>query len=151
RADVRRRARLAIESVMSKNNDESFGRIAGNAPFKTASRAVRHVPKLLASLLFVTGCSSSSSPWEIAESPTEASLRKAWADDRGQVWAAGDLGTIVQYDGSSFRVENIGGTLHSVADIHGSSHDNIWAVGDGGLLVRYDGAAWTEQEPPIDD
>jgi hypothetical protein len=105
--------------------------------------------ELLAALLFVAGCGGSD--FEVVESPTSTRLRRVWADEKGHFWAVGQIGAIVHYDGSSFKLEDAAGVRSTLSDVHGSAHDNIWVVGDDATVLRYDGASWTKQESPIDD
>ena len=65
------------------------------------------------------------------------------------VWAVGELGTIVHFDGSQWTTVQTGGN-YTLWGIWGESAAEMWAVGgvvDGSspsVLLRYDGADWAE-------
>jgi hypothetical protein len=59
------------------------------------------------------------------------------------VYAVGDTGTIVHYDGTTWSVV-MSGTTASLRNVWGTSENNIYAVGTGGAILRYDGTRWSE-------
>lgn len=78
---------------------------------------------------------------------TRFNLNGVWADGFKDVFAVGDGGTVLRFDGS--KVESVNsGTLHGLADVWGSSPDRVWAAGDHGTLQRYDGHSWKPVETP---
>lgn len=71
------------------------------------------------------------------------------ADD---VWAGGEHGTLIHYDGATFTQATTPGT-RVVFGIWAADTDDIWAVGGenggvAGFVWHYDGAAWTEVALP---
>jgi hypothetical protein len=57
------------------------------------------------------------------------------------LWAAGDQGTLLHYDGKRWAPshQGWGGTLLRIT---GSGADDVWAVGEKGLCLHFDGNAW---------
>lgn len=57
------------------------------------------------------------------------------------LWAAGDGGTLLHYDGKRWTpsYQGWGGVLSHVT---GSRSDDVWAVGEKGLCMHFDGNAW---------
>jgi hypothetical protein len=86
--------------------------------------------------------------------PTANGLTALFAPAADDVWAVGHAGTILHFDGASWRAVRsaTGFNLNAIA---GSSSTDIWAAGDGGPLVHWDGRTWTAvrsatEEPLID-
>ncbi|WXH29002.1 hypothetical protein WA016_02949 [Myxococcus stipitatus] len=73
-------------------------------------------------------------------------LRGVWGAGEGDVWAVGDQGLIVHYDGIVFDVDTTSAEGASLKDVWGSARDDIWAVGDGGVVLHYDGTRWRRHE-----
>lgn len=72
----------------------------------------------------------------------EKDLFAAWADG-DHLWAAGEGGVIVHFDGTEWHTQASGtkATLHA---IFGLSETDIWAAGDDGVLLHFDGASWSQ-------
>jgi len=75
--------------------------------------------------------------------PSQA-LLAVWADTNEDVWAVGDSGTIVHYDGQSWATVPSGTTLQLSA-VHGTAPDDVWAVGESGIILHYDGKVWAKE------
>ncbi len=79
--------------------------------------------------------------------PQGNALRAVWGTAPDNVYAAGDLGTFLRYDGTSWQVvSNLPGT-NALYDLWGTSPDNIFAVGYNALW-HYNGHAWRALTPP---
>lgn len=73
-------------------------------------------------------------------------LNAAWTVDANDVWAAGDDGTLVHWDGKAWSHVDAATRTH-LAALWGSSASDLWAVG-GGIggepnLVHFDGTKWS--------
>ena len=73
-------------------------------------------------------------------SDTTQTLRGIWGARADQVFAVGDLGTIVRFDGLVWRAEEVPAGDNLVA-IDGCSDHDIWAIGEVNLL-HFDGSGW---------
>ena len=69
-------------------------------------------------------------------------LRATFGTSPRDMWAVGDGGTVLHYDGRAV-VPVPSGTTASLRDVWGTSPDDVWAVGVAGTVVHYDGRAFT--------
>lgn len=53
------------------------------------------------------------------------------------VYAVGDKGTILHWNGSSWSNQTVSGVVHSLRSVWGSSITNIYAVGSEGIILHY--------------
>jgi hypothetical protein len=74
--------------------------------------------------------------------PKRLGLSGVWGSRANDVWAVGEAGTILHYDGTHWTASDSSTTagLHAVS---GSASDNVWAVGDS-VAVHWDGKRWTK-------
>lgn len=91
--------------------------------------------------------SDGTNPW--VEVALPAGTRWLWSI-RGRaandVWATGNGGTIVHYDGNGWSTASFGGDfLH---DSFAWSATNAFAVGQAGRILRFDGTTWTPMPNP---
>lgn len=74
--------------------------------------------------------------WVAVTSSTSKTLRGMWENSDNEVFAVGDNGTIIQYNGAAWStVAPI--TANNLRAIWGSSPANIYAVGEGGVVLHY--------------
>ena len=84
-------------------------------------------------------------------SATMPILRAVYAAAANDVWAVGDEGTIVHYDGQAWTFaagwapDDTKGPFTSVS---GRSASDVWAAGSGATL-HYDGNSWTASSDPV--
>lgn len=71
----------------------------------------------------------------------QKNLLAAWGTG-DHLWAAGESGTIVHFDGSEWHDE-ASGTSATLDAIFGFSASDIWAAGDSGTLLHFDGKSWS--------
>jgi photosystem II stability/assembly factor-like uncharacterized protein len=74
--------------------------------------------------------------WTEMNSKTVETFRGLWGASATDVYAVGDYGTILRYDGTAWSPETSGTTLR-LFSIWGSSKDSIYTVGDAGLVLHY--------------
>jgi len=83
-------------------------------------------------------------------SPTEKDLTAVWGSAADDVYAVGEDGTILHYDGAEWSLVDHGvpqvGNLHAVA---GAGADRIWAAGADRKMLHYDGTEWWSQSTPF--
>ena len=85
-----------------------------------------------------SSASNNSDKWMLATSPTNQTLRGLWASIEGTVYAAGDMGTIVQFDGATWTKVSLNPPINTnLRAIWGTSSTNIYAVGDSGTILHY--------------
>ncbi len=81
--------------------------------------------------------------WQLQESGTDVRLTAVWGSSNESVWAVGDHGVILHYDGSGWTPVN-SGTTNDLLDIWGTGDDNVYVVGRQ-VLLHWDGARWASQ------
>lgn len=94
----------------------------------------------------LAGIAQEPAEWRTAYLTQSAVLDIVTADGGG-VWAVGEAGTILYFDGESWqRLDSpTDETLHAVA--FGSADDG-WAVGKAGTILRYEGTTWHSASAP---
>ncbi|MCP4346651.1 MAG: choice-of-anchor D domain-containing protein [Desulfobacterales bacterium] len=75
------------------------------------------------------------------QTPQDNTLFCIWGSSGSDVFAAGDSGTILHYDGTSWNSMNSGST-DKLYGVWGSSGSDVFAVGDKGTILHYDGSSW---------
>ncbi len=79
--------------------------------------------------------------------PTGAKLNRLWGTGPSDVWAVGEGGTILHFDGTRWsRVPS--GTANSLLAIGGRAAGDAWAIGNRRTLLRLSGGAWRPVELP---
>jgi hypothetical protein len=74
--------------------------------------------------------------------PTTQGLQAVWGSAADDVWAVGDLGTVVHFDGKAWTAFDSGVT-ENLTGIFGAGASDIWASGDGGSVLHWNGKSWT--------
>ena len=64
------------------------------------------------------------------------------------MWAVGEGGTILYYDGVTWTSQT-SGTTEDLLGLWGTSASDIWAVGRRETVLRYDGSIWEEVSVPV--
>lgn len=82
--------------------------------------------------------------WNYDASGTIVNLNDVWGTDAAHVWAVGDSGMILYYDGSTWTTQT-SGTTNQLLGVWGSDANNVWAVGGGGTILKWNGSTWTAQ------
>jgi hypothetical protein len=73
--------------------------------------------------------------------PTERDLLGIWGAAANDIWAVGEGGTILHYDGSAWsRVTSP--TTEQLNAVFGSSANDVWAVGNSGSILRRQSGSW---------
>jgi predicted Ser/Thr protein kinase/photosystem II stability/assembly factor-like uncharacterized protein len=80
--------------------------------------------------------------WTVLPPVTDADLYCVWGQDPRRVWAVGQKGTILLYDGSSWQKMD-SGTLKDLFAVVGTPDGTcVWAAGDHGTILRYRAGRW---------
>jgi hypothetical protein len=85
-----------------------------------------------------------SGSW-ISPYPQANTLNAVWGASGSDVFAVGEVGTIIHYDGSVWTSMD-SGTTENLEAVWGSSGSDVFAVGWDGIILHYDGSSWTEME-----
>ena len=84
-----------------------------------------------------------ASPWECVDGcPTDRVLWSLWGDD-DQIFAVGDEGAIVTFDGKRWLAHAAPAPLH-LHGVWGRRADQVYAVGDFAAVIEFDGSRWRE-------
>ena len=93
-------------------------------------------------ILVLQAGESRGADWEAMTSGTTKYIAGIWGASANNVFAVGDGGTILHYDGSAWSAMT-SGTTHYLGGIWGASANDVFAVGSYGTILRYNGAAWS--------
>jgi hypothetical protein len=96
------------------------------------------------------GCSGDG--WCLSQSPTKANLIGIWGAAADAVWAVGESGTMLRWNGSAWALEP-SATVQHLRGVWGTGRDDVWAAGDpqGAVttIVHRDASAWQAVTAPI--
>lgn len=92
----------------------------------------------------------SSGNWQSVDLPdidrSTAALFKVWGASPDDVWAVGDSGVVLHYDGSAWS-QTPSSTTRDLISLWGTGPDDIVAVGgrDIATIARFDGTTWSSE------
>lgn len=86
------------------------------------------------------------SAWNKVEIGTSKPLSGIWGYDASNVFAVGESGTVVRYDGTAWSASQQGSV--ELRDVWGSSTTNVYAVGKAGTILRFNGSSWSTSTGP---
>jgi hypothetical protein len=82
--------------------------------------------------------------WSPMASGTTRLLLGVWGIGN-TVFAVGDGGTVLRYDGTSWS--SIGpGPVEDILAVWGSSDRDVYVAGSSGIILRYNGSTWTTMQ-----
>jgi photosystem II stability/assembly factor-like uncharacterized protein len=116
---------------------------------KAEVRMRKHLAKVAAVAVVVVACSSGGGsgpeepavPWRPAHSPTAEDIRGIWAVGEDDIWACGENGNILHYDGSEWRLD-ITTLAPDFFDVEFVSSSDGWVCGKDGWVARRGGGKW---------
>lgn len=76
--------------------------------------------------------------------PQGNTLYQTWGTSNSDIWAVGEFGTILHWDGKDFQKHN-SKTTERLTGIWGADAKNIWAIGTKGTVLFWNGTEWTKQ------
>ncbi len=113
---------------------------------------ITHIKKtfqILAAVLFLSGlCHAENIQWTVTLEPKVRIIRGLWGFSPDSVFAVGDHGTILSYDGTQWQMMESGTDTHLKA-IWGTDKNTLFAVGDQGTVLHYTGGRWQKAESPV--
>ena len=99
-----------------------------------------------------TGCASAhcnTSAWTAMTTGVSVSLRRAWGASATDVFAVGDQGTIIHYNGSNWKTMTQPSGVANFTGVDGTAGNNVFAITDGNsttaALIRWDGTSWKKR------
>lgn len=101
---------------------------------------------ILALITVAPGCSNVVLNRKIRRNAYQ--LRGVYAANQKHVWAVGERGKVLFFDGSRWGTQD-SATEENLWSISGIDENHIWAVGDEGTITFYDGSRWTRQESRV--
>ncbi len=107
---------------------------------KVIGAGVLCVGLLVAPSVFAEAAWESQNP-----APAEYYLSGVWGFSGDDVFAVGEDGTILHYDGTEWSSMS-SGTTSNLEAVWGTAGNNIYAVGEEGTILHYDGSAWSPME-----
>ncbi len=96
------------------------------------------------------GCGGGDSAWKKYDvsNLTTAVLMDVWAAASDDVWAVGDDGTVLHFDGAAWSAQtNPAGERSVLAAVWGASRTDVWAVGSD-TIIHWNGSAWSVTAHP---
>ncbi|MEE8640716.1 MAG: hypothetical protein V3T41_09935 [bacterium] len=111
----------------------------------------KHFAKAAALAIIVVACSSGGGsgpgetpvPWRPAHSPTAEDVHAIWVVGEDDIWACGDNGNILHYDGYEWRLD-ITKLAPDFFDIQFVSSSQGWVCGKDGWVSRRASGKWEE-------
>lgn len=73
--------------------------------------------------------------------PQGNTLAAVWASSERDVWAVGEVGTLLRYNGQYWKTHPTPTRLDLFA-VHGTGASDVWAVGERGVVLHFDGQGW---------
>ena len=92
------------------------------------------------------GCSGGQctpSGWMSETSNTNQRLLGVWGASASSVWAVGQSGTAVYYNGANWQVRSVPAEAQNayLVAVHGTAANNVFALGSD-VLIHFDGTQW---------
>jgi hypothetical protein len=92
---------------------------------------------------------NSGRKWTVVFQRGGTSLNSIWGSSDADIFAVGDSGVVLHFDGKSWNEENTGTSIN-LNGVWGSSAASVYAVGESGLILHYDGKNWSGTYPVPD-
>lgn len=89
--------------------------------------------------------STGTEPWTSFDGGTTEDLFAIWGASASDIWAVGDKGAVVHFDGTSWKAAD--STVQTkLTSVHGTNASDVWAVGEDGTALHFDGATWSAKK-----
>ena len=129
-------ANVTFADVLAVGSDDVFA--VGVAPFNTSGLLLHY----------------DGADWTLQNSDLTANdlrsstFRALWGSSSSDVWAVGQHGRVLRYDGTRWARQNIGTTSH-LEGVWGSPSGKVFVVGSGSTILEYDGGVWRTHAAPV--
>jgi hypothetical protein len=80
---------------------------------------------------------------------TTKNLRAVWGTGPADVWAVGDNGTILHFNGKAWT-PSPSGTEENLTSVIGTGPASVWVSGEKGAILHWDGAVWRQVSAEAD-
>jgi hypothetical protein len=118
---------------------------APTATSATASKPSGAGPSAAPQAAAEAGCSLDH--WCLATGiPKQLTLSAIWGASPEDIWAAGEGGTLLHWNGTNWSAV-ASGTQSALRVIAGTSAKSVWAAGLDGTLLHFDGSTWSRTKP----
>lgn len=97
---------------------------------------------LLMTLVALAACGPTEPQWTKTESGTSEQIVSLFGFSGSDVWAVGDSGTALHFDGTAWS-KIATGTSKNLRSVWGALPNDVWVVGASGLVLRWNGTAFT--------
>lgn len=131
---------MGVASI--NGSGQAVGMAAGQATIK-ASYLTSTATTTLTVRADDSFCSSDKWCWR-NPAPQEQGLAATWGPDASTLWAVGEGGTILKWDGRIWS-QQTSPVKTNLRGIWGTDATHIWAVGQSGTVLSYDGTSWRTQ------
>ena len=101
----------------------------------------KHLLFFISFILFLYPVTASGA-WAPMPSGTTNALYGVWGSSGSDVFAVGQLGTILHCNGSAWSAMSSGTTI-ILRGVWGSSGSDVLAIGSSGTILHYNGSAWS--------
>lgn len=76
--------------------------------------------------------------------PQGNSLNAVWGSSPDKMWAVGDVGTVMRYQGGVWTAVAVP-TSENLFGVWGTDDESVWIVGTGGTILHYEHGKWEPQ------
>jgi hypothetical protein len=80
--------------------------------------------------------------WTYVDVPADETLYGIWGSAADDIFAVGENGRILHFDGLIWSVQD-SPTTQTLRAVWGSAYDDVYAVGDAGTVLHFNGEAWS--------
>jgi photosystem II stability/assembly factor-like uncharacterized protein len=87
--------------------------------------------------------------WHILDSGLPYDLHDIWGAAADDIYAVGERGLILHYDGSAWTPIGATPTIQTLNAVWGAGPNDVFAVGDWGVILHYNGKTWRAQESGV--
>lgn len=76
------------------------------------------------------------------EADIENWLYSVWGSSATDVWAVGQHGAVLHYNGSEWKLQQL--DVKALSDVWGTAANDVYTCGSGGAIFNYNGTSWSK-------